>query len=114
MLDAVNADELFGGINPVKDAVVAHAELAESVVSTDERTAAGISTVSVFMVADYDGWAGMGRAFRFIAFRTAAVWLSASVGEWRKVTLLWVKIMAQTSSKRYRPKIARNLHVKYA
>ena len=30
VLDAVNADELFGRINPVEDAVVADAELAES------------------------------------------------------------------------------------
>jgi hypothetical protein len=29
VLDAVNADNLFGGINPVEDAVVADAELAE-------------------------------------------------------------------------------------
>jgi hypothetical protein len=29
VLDAVNADNLFGGINPVEDAVIAHAELAE-------------------------------------------------------------------------------------
>ena len=30
VLDAVNADELFGRINPVEDPVVANAELAES------------------------------------------------------------------------------------
>src|SRR5438128_1231016 len=30
VLDAVNADELFCRINPVKDAVIANAELAES------------------------------------------------------------------------------------
>jgi len=30
MLDAVNTDNLFCGINPVKNAVIAHAELAES------------------------------------------------------------------------------------
>jgi len=30
MLDAVNADNLFCGINSVKNAVIAHAELAES------------------------------------------------------------------------------------
>ena len=30
MLDAVNADQLFCGINPIEDAVIAHAELAES------------------------------------------------------------------------------------
>ena len=30
VLDAVNADEFFCGINPIKDAVIAHTELAES------------------------------------------------------------------------------------
>ena len=30
VLDAVNADQLFCGINPIEDAVIAHAELAES------------------------------------------------------------------------------------
>jgi len=30
VLDAVNTDNLFCGINPIKDAIIAHAELAES------------------------------------------------------------------------------------
>ena len=30
VLDAVNADNLFCGINPIEDAIIAHAELAES------------------------------------------------------------------------------------
>ena len=30
VLDAVNADEFFCRINPIEDAVISHAELAES------------------------------------------------------------------------------------
>lgn len=40
-LDAVNANNLFCGINPIEDAIIAHAELAESgqiVRHTDEPT----------------------------------------------------------------------------